>query len=308
MTIQINLPTQIRGTLLVALSGTLYGVLGYFGTLLINEQFSISAMLFWRFFIAALWIFGSMMLFKRKLGFTAHQSLLLSKLTLFGVLTYCGSSLFYFMATREIGTGVAMVIFFAYPVFVTLFAWLSRDWQINKYVLLSLVAVILGLIFLKGHGKEALSLIGVLFASVASFCYALYVYGSQRSVKTLDTRLQTFCICLGNAIVFLLLSYANQGLMVPHTMHAWFYVLALGIVATALPIQLLLDGMKYISPIKASILSVLEPIVTVTVGIWFLQETLSLGQALGIVIVLMGAVLIQFEKSAGSNLPNQVSP
>lgn len=64
------------------------------------------------------------------------------------------------------------------------------------------------------------------------------------------------------------------------------------IVATAIPIQLLLDGLKYVSPVKASILSVFEPLVTVFIGFVLLHETMSSLQSIGITIVLLGAILI----------------
>lgn len=293
---------QIHGTLLVALSGILYGVLGYFGTLLLNENFSVSAMLFWRFFIAAIWMLGTIFFIKKN-NFHIHSNYFsICQTMLFGILTYSGSAVFYFVASKYIGTGVAMVVFFSYPVFVTLFAWFFSNWQMTKHTLLSLAAVIVGLLFLKGQGDNALDWTGILIAMIAAFSYALYVYGNQHTAKTMDTRLQTLFICLGNALIFFLVAWYTNTFAIPKTLNAWFYTFAVGIIATALPIQLLLNGLKYISPIKASIISVLEPIVTVLVGFMLLNETLSLTQALGIMIVLLGAILIQFEKVATAEL------
>src|SRR5580700_6580653 len=48
-----------RGTFYVALSGMLYGLIGYLGTMLFQENLSVSTMLFWRFLVAGVWIFLS---------------------------------------------------------------------------------------------------------------------------------------------------------------------------------------------------------------------------------------------------------
>lgn len=288
---------QLRGTFLVAFSGVLYGLLGYLGTRLIDENFSIENMLFWRFFVAMLWMLGTLLI--KKISFqdiSPHSSLI--KIIFFAAITYSGSSIFYFLATQEIGTGVAMVIFFSYPMFVAIFAWALTNWEINKLAILSLIMVLIGLIFLKGHGKNTLNLIGVFYALVGSLFYAVYVYGSQNMTRAIDSTRLTMLICLANTLIFLTMACYTNSLSLPHTLTAWICVVAIGIITTALPIQLLLDGLKYISPIKASILSVLEPVVTVIVGLLLLNETISPAQSLGVMIVLLAAVLIQFEKTS----------
>lgn len=322
---------QLRGTFLVAFSGMLYGFLGYLGTQLFREHLSVENMLFWRFLIATLWMFFSVILLKKtnhpsddsalfppcithgtedlnkpsKPGIGTLINIDSFRMIIFAVISYSGCSIFYFMASRQIGTGVAMVIFFSYPVFVTLFAWILSNWEFNKTALVSLLSVVIGMAFLKGYGENTLNLMGVVFAILAALFYAVYVYGSQHTAKNIDTRTSTLLVCLGNTVIFLIFSYCTHSLYFPKTLTAWFYLGTIGIVATALPIQLLLNGLKYISPIKASILSVLEPVVTVIVGLFFLNETMSSMQSLGVVIVLLGAILIQFEKTSegmGSNL------
>lgn len=49
---------HIKAALLIALLRILYGFMGYFGINILKENFSADAMLFWRFFIAGLWMFA----------------------------------------------------------------------------------------------------------------------------------------------------------------------------------------------------------------------------------------------------------
>ncbi len=288
--------TQLKATLLVTLSGILYGFMGYLGIKIIAEHLSVSCMLFWRFFIAMLWIlFTIAILQKKRTSIPTNKKNLLKTISL-GVFSYSGSSGFYFLATHYLATGLAMVIFFCYPMFVAMFAWLFTSWKITRYAIASLVAIFIGLILLKGEGSHAINFTGIFLAMLSGLSYAIYVYSNRHSSEKIEALPLTLFICLGNSLVFLFFSLFTHSFLIPTSMHAWFYMLALGIFATAVPIQLLLIGLKHISPIKVSIISVLEPAVTVLIGFVLLSEAMTVAQFLGIIIVLAGAVLIQFEK------------
>lgn len=289
--------SQLRGTALVGLSGLLFGSLGFLGTKLLAFNFTVENMLFWRFFVATACILIICLTFRKNIFQQDRQDISILKTLLFATVSYSGSSAFYFLASKYIGTGIGMVIFFSFPVFVTLFTWVLDGWHINKYAVASVIAVVLGLLFLKGDGDNALDLTGIILGMIAAISYAVYVYGSQHSAKTIDSLLLTLLVCFGNTIIFLLWSWGTHSLVLPTSLSAWLYICAIGIVATVLPIQLMLNGLKYISPVKASVLSVFEPVVTVLIGLMLLGETLSYGQFIGIVIVLFGAVLIQFERT-----------
>lgn len=296
-TIKVNLNLQMYGMALVALSGILYGLIGFLGTKLFQENFSVATMLFWRFFIATVWMAIAIICSCKQ--FTNAQTPILGSIKTISLVSFfyaIGSALFFF-ATKEIGTGPAMVIFFSFPVFVALFSWKINAWQIDKSALGAVILVIIGLFMLKAQGEHALNIWGVIISLCAAFAYACYVLSSQQSTRLMDSLLLTFFICLGNTFIFLFIATWTHTLILPHTFTAWFYICTLGILATVLPIKLMLDGLKYISPVKASILSVLEPVVTVILGIAWLQESLSSLQLFGIATILLGALLIQFEKA-----------
>lgn len=288
---------QTKGTILVALSGIFYGGLGLFGTKLQMQHVSMSSMLFWRFLIGFLFL---MLIYAKTIDFQTLATIKYDyKKFLFATISYSGSSLFYFVACRYIGTGMGMVIFFSYPVFVTLFTWMFTAWRLSWCVLLSLMAVMTGLFLLKGQGHQALQWTGLAFGFAAAFSFGCYIYGSKKLTFTIDTRTQSLLLCAGNALLFLIFALFSDGhLDVLHGTQSWVYALALGIIATALPVQLLLDGLKYIGAIKAAILSVLEPIVTVIVGSILLHEMIAPVQFLGISLLLAGTLIMQFEKAA----------
>ncbi|MFN7096016.1 MAG: DMT family transporter [Gammaproteobacteria bacterium] len=288
---------ELKATILVAISATLYGFLAYLGTELIRANFSIENMLFWRFTIAAIWMAGFYIIHKRKtIRHSLPQVRSLLPIFLLGALGYSGSCGFYFLATRFTGTGLAMVIFFSYPMMVAILVWLADRQSINMALVMALIAISFGLYLLKGPSTNHINLWGIFFALLAALSYAVYVYGTKWTPKTIDSGLSTIVVCLGCASAFLLITLFTHTFVIAHTLHDWLYIIALSVFATAIPIQLMLEGLKSINPVHASILSVLEPLVTVGMGIALLGETISAVQAIGCLIILVSALAIQFQR------------
>lgn len=288
---------EIRAIFLVALSGMLYGFLGYFGTQLIAENFSISTMLFWRFFIAGLWMLAWDWWKQEKFFKTLLKAQNILFPVLFSAGCYVATTAFYFLASHYTGTGIAMVIFFAYPVFVAIFVWAQNNWRISKYSAAALLAVIVGLFMLKGNNDAgAVSVVGIILAIISALFYAIFVFKSKHYARKMLSSHFTAAICLGCALISLILAGITNTFAFPTSLKSWIYIFGFSIFVTAIPIQLLQEGLKLISPLKASILSVLEPVVTLLVGIALLNESISFLQTMGIVVVLLSAMVIQFAR------------
>lgn len=281
---------------LIVLSGILYGFLGYFGTQLLKDDFTVTSMLFWRFFIATLWMLAYSSWRQKKISLPKPDFQIYLLPFILGALFYSGSSAFYFMASKHTGTGLAMVIFFCYPMFVALFAWLKKEREIGKLTLFSLLIIVVGLFLLKGNDANPVNAVGIILAIASAVCYAVYVYKSKHILDRMGTMHFTTVVCISCTAMFLAIAYATHTFVTPSSLIDWCSAIAVGVFATAIPIQLLLEGLKIINPLKASILSVLEPVVTIIVGVILLHESVSMLQTLGILTVISGAILIQFTR------------
>lgn len=292
---------ELHAALLVTLSAILYGFLGYFGASLLNLHFSISTMLFWRFAIAAVWMLLSMTLRKERLLYLSSVDKFHILFLVLSSICYSIACTFYFMASKLTGTGIAMVIYFAYPMFVVLMVMMKEKKLIDKNTFFSLCLIILGLFFLKGSTEHHLvSKYGVFFALTSAFFFAGYVYCSKFISHTFSSHFLTFIVCFSNAAYFLVYSLLSHSFYLPDSSKMWFFICALGVIATALPIQLMLQGLKILSASKASILSALEPTVTLFVGMLLLNEYVSGLQMIGAMFILFSAVYIQFSNQNSS--------
>ncbi len=287
------LSKEARGSLYAIISGILYGFVGFFGIQIIHAGFSVSNMLFWRFAISSILITGMLLFARIKVKFNDPNLL---KALVSSILFYSTGSALYFVACRYIGTGLSMVIFFIYPVFVTLIAWLFDRHKISNLHYISITCIVIGMICLLKPGEIQVELHGIVIAILSAVFYAAYIVTSKKQINQLHPLLSTLIICYSGTLVFLIIAFSEGNVLLPASFAVWQYVLGIAVVSTVLPILFLLKGMKYISAAKASILSGLEPIVVLIIGVSVLGEQISLLQLIGAIIVLFGALLINFDK------------
>jgi drug/metabolite transporter (DMT)-like permease len=145
--------------------------------------------------------------------------------------------------------------------------------------------------------REGFNIAGMLFAILGAACYAIYIFlANNPAMRNMDSAWLTFLLSIGCAALFLVYSLLTHSFIIPTTLQTWFYCLLLSVLATALPIQLMLKGLQRISSMRAAMISVLEPLMTVFIGILLLSEMLSGLQFLGCGLLLMSALLVQFTK------------
>jgi drug/metabolite transporter (DMT)-like permease len=286
--------SQHTGSLCVIISGILFGFLGYFGMNVINQgRFSVFNMLFWRFFLSSVVL--SLVIGVSYKGLKPQLKEIIYAF-LAGALFYSIASFFYFEASKYIGTGLAISIFFSYPAIVGLLDWYFYDVRVDKRYYVSLLMVFLGIIFIIDKMKIEFDLQGILFSVLSALFYAIYIISRKKKANTIHPFLSSFFVSIGASLTFLVINIIQNTLFIPIPYELWIDILGVSIICTALPILMLLIGLKYITPLKASIISVLEPVFTITVGVLLLGETLYWNQLLGVSIIIIGTLIIHFDK------------
>ncbi len=278
------------GIFLASLSGALYGSLGLFGVLLIQEGFGITNFLFWRFLFSVILMLPFLNTKQSWRDVTSKPGLVI---TIVSGIFYATATSSYFYAVDFIGSGLAMVLFFCYPIFVVLLDWLHGKNPPSKITVIGLLVVMIGTFCLSDPHQWSASFHGLAWGLLCAFSFGIYFYTSQLAIKSISVVSGTFCICLGNCLIFAILFLWNGVFQVPTTISALTNISALAVLATLLPIYFVFVALRYIDSTKASILSVLEPIVTIILGVMFLNEKITLLQYCGVGIVLVGVYLVQ---------------
>ncbi len=276
-----------KGELYAATSGLMYGLIGYFGVQIVNAGNTIGNMSSWRYITASL--IAIIILISRSTKVTINHSDLL-KIFVYGAIFYSPCSMVFFYASKYIGTGISMVIFFTYPAIVILLNKILYRTQINRLYYLSIAIIFLGMILLADLSDAQLNVKGILLALCSALGYGCYITACQ-NMRNIDPVLSTCVVSVGCAFTGIIFAIFQGTFEIPSGIHTWINIISMASICTALPILLLLEAMKYIGSTKASILSVLEPVFVVIFGMILLDEQISFSQGAGVIIVLSGALL-----------------
>lgn len=259
---------------------------------ILKENLSISTMLFWRFLVSSVFM---LIIFMFQLKTIRASMREMGKVLVFEAGFYSACSITYFMASTYLGTGLSMVIFFSYPAVVIFLNRILYRIPIQKMSYFAIGLIFLGIVLLVDLDEAAFDLMGILFGVATALLYAGYILASKKSqVSPISSAL---LLSIGCTVMCGLAALWDNSFAIPESGTAWINILGIGILCTALPILFLLAGLKRISSEKAAILSVLEPVVVVVVGILFLHEYITTLQVFGILTILSGAVITLFSPS-----------
>lgn len=270
----------------VMLSGFMFGLIGYFGMSIVHAHLSVNTMVMWRFFIAALFMLGVVLLqSKHRLIFS------MTSLEAFfaGALLYGPSSTLYFLSAERIGSGLAMVLFFTYPAMVLCLNRFFYKHHISSPFYWAMGIIFIGMVFLTNGQSTQFGLLGIGLSLLSALLFALYMVYSQHSNAC--AQVDTLMVCIGSALSAWLAASLDHTLAIPYGVIVWLNIIGVSVICTSIPILLLLKGLKHIGSLEASILSVLEPVFVLIVGILFLGETVNFMQVIGVIILLSGALM-----------------
>lgn len=281
------LSNEARGSLFAIFSGLCYGLVGYLGVTLINSGLSIATMCFWRFGLSSLLCF--IFLITQYKQVTDHLPTF-AKVFFASSVFFGGDALLYFNASAYIGTGLAVVIFFTYPVFVVLIERVLYKRKVSIVFQAALAIIMLGMWLLVDTKGMSLNFIGILLSITCAMFYAGYIITCKKTKLT--PLASTFAITSGCAAMCLSVALLEGSFVLPEmNIASAGSLFAISITCTILPTMLLVKSLKYITSEKASILSVFEPVFIMILGVTLLDEYVTATQMTGASIVLTGAVM-----------------
>ena len=214
-----------------------------------------------------------------------------AKLLLWGV-CITGISLTYFVAINDIDTGLAIVLFYANPLFIVFGSWIIWKKRPSKNVLISLVFTMIGVFITVGQiGNASLGAVALVLLSAVFF--TIYLLGLSHSLEQTDVITSVVLVNAGGAISYWLLHVTSPGSLTsefPHDSVAWLYVAGLVIFGTVTPILAGFAGLKRVGPNMVSVLTTLEPVLAIAAGVIFLAEDLTVNRVIGASFVI-GALI-----------------
>jgi drug/metabolite transporter (DMT)-like permease len=282
------------GLALVATSTVAYGTLPIFTKIAYAQGLHFSLLLALRFVIAS--AFFEVMARKDK------PQPLRVRLGLWAVgAVFLSDTFFYFKALETLSAAQTALIFYVYPVFVTL---LSAVLGIEALTVRGLAAAVLAF---TGAGltvgpREALQEArGILYALLGALCYAVFIVLASRFRVPAQTAARH--IAELGAVVWAL-SALLHGEAHPPTAMAWWAILGIAFFCTVVAHAAFLGGLARVGPGRAAVVSSLEVVVTVALAVLVLGEKVGVGPFFGGILILL-AVWIQARTPQKRRLPGR---
>ena len=279
-----------QGFLLCALASAGFGAMAILAKLAYDAGVGAVELLAIRFAIAAA-VLG--LLARHRDGVRPHGRPLLAGLALGGVL-YATEAGLFFASLKRLDASVAELLLYAYPGLVVLGAIALRRERASRRRFLALALGTGGVaLVLLGGRSASIEPVGAALALGAAVSYAVYILAADTVSRRVAPLVLATLVCCGAALTFTVAGLATGSIDLAFGWQGWLAVVALALVCTVLPISTFLAGMERIGPGRASIVSTLEPAVTLFLAWLVFSERLAPGQLLGALLVLTAVLVLQ---------------
>jgi drug/metabolite transporter (DMT)-like permease len=140
---------------------------------------------------------------------------------------------------------------------------------------------------------------GILLAFGAALVYSVYIILGRRVLAQVPPVVTSAFISGFAALSFLTYGGLSQSLSFILPIQTWTVIMGVVIFSTILAMASFFAGMDIVGPTRASILSTIEPVITILFSALLLQETLSWGQGAGALLVIGGTVWVIGQRERG---------
>lgn len=209
---------------------------------------------------------------------------------LLGGLGYGPQSTFYFNGVQRIDVSLATVIFFVFPVFVVVADWVVFRARPTRAMTVCLGVTVTGAALTAGQVGSG-STVGIIFMLAAAAWYTCYILVSSRILRGIDPVTSITLAMVGAAAAHVVVLFVADAHL-PTDATGWWAAAGAATVSTVLAMGLFFAGVTVVGPGQAAVLSTVEPVVSIAVGVWLLDESLGAVRAVGAVLVLVGVTVL----------------
>lgn len=210
-------------------------------------------------------------------------------LAFLGVFGYGVEAALFFLAIDRGTASAVTLLFFVYPVVVTLGSAALGVQMPGLLIGASLASAVLGASWVvASSGGLDISHAGIAFALGSATAFAFYLMGAERTLRA-TTSLAGAAWVAGSASTGLA-AYSMLARDVATPAGAqWLPVIGMG-VFTAGAFVALFAGLRRIGAVRTSIIAALEPLSTAVLAVMFLSEPVRAGTVAGGLLILIGAI------------------
>jgi drug/metabolite transporter (DMT)-like permease len=211
-----------------------------------------------------------------------------------GAIGYATQSGLFFAALERMDASLLALVLYVYPALVMIGAVaLGRERALRRNIAALLIASLGTTIVLAGAASGSLDGLGTAMGLGAAVAYTIYILVGDRVGAGIPPVALAALVCTGASGTFAVASAARGGPALAFGAAGWGWLVAIALLSTVGAILLFFAGLARVGPSAASILSTLEPVVTVALAAAAFGESLTAAQLLGGTLVLSAVVVMQ---------------
>lgn len=285
---------DLLGGLSAAASAVLFGAIIIWGRFVLERGIPVETMLSIRFAIGAMVLATAIALMRRPMLAEPGERSRLVLLSLFG---YAIEASIYFTATQHGTVATVTLLFFTYPVWVTLWARAFGGRVPTGRTVIALICAVGGAVIVVGTGTGlSIDRVGVVLALATSLTYSGYLTGADLLIRRTNALTAAMWVSAGASIGLFIYANAVGHWQVPSGAAEWGPLVGMGL-ASGAAFFFLMEALNRIGAVRTSIVSAMEPLAAAMLGFWFLDESVTIGVALGGALILGGSVLASLART-----------
>ena len=220
-----------------------------------------------------------------------------------GVLGYYGASYFDFLGLKYIDASLERLILFVYPTAVVFLSLIFLKKKIQKKQMLAILITYIGLLVvflpnLSGNNYES-DIFGISMIVLSALTYASYLVASQHFVPRFGTvRFTTTAMIVSCIVVAIHYLLDKNATIFGLDIMVYVYGFLMALFCTVIPSYLISEAIKRIGASKVAIIGSLGPVSTISLSIILLDESLNMYQIFGGLIIIIGVVWLNYNKSS----------
>lgn len=216
-----------------------------------------------------------------------------------GALGITTVSFTYFLAIETIDTGLAIVIWYCNPMLVVLISWIIYKKRPARNIVISLILTITGIAIttgqVKGGSNSAITLV-----LISALLFSFYLLGLAHTLKKVDLLTGVTFINVGAMLGYwLICAVLPFGLEVdfPSNQKSWLFIATFALFGTVAPFLFSYAGMNRIGPSMLSVITTIEPVLAIMMGVIFLSEPITAPRVIGATLVISALVALSVLES-----------
>ena len=226
-----------------------------------------------------------------------------------GGLGYAAQAGLFFSALERMDASLVSLLLYTYPALVFAAALLLGRERLRPHTLAALVLCSAGTaLVLLGGRTGSLETMAVVLGLGAALAYSTYILITDSVVARIDAWLLGALLTTGAATTFTVVG-TTAG-TIHFTSGGWIWIVAIAFASTVLPISTFALGLERVGAATASIVSTVEPVITVGLAVALYGDALAALQVAGGALVLGGILAIQARGAARAtvSVPDHGAP